>query len=352
MRPPLFIALMIALPAMATAIDTLGDQPAAPAGKDTLFLETAAPDKADTVPAASTATFDTAAAARPLAGNQAPAVSAATVPPPKSVDSFSVVAGWHAGFGGALSLGSLPPLANWKSGLPTSLAGAGLPARMIDNNGDTIPLRFTVKENPDAYNMMFPLSLSLCRLIADRRFGAVVSFAALSKKQNATVEVDSLRSVTVGERMRYLAFLFAFDFGTRIPERFFSVDNIDRTDAVIGVAFSPLIALKKSFSVSSDAADGLLAAIADSISSYRNAFDAHGVSLSWRIGVTTLRRVSAAGGVEAGLSYQGFWCTRFRTSSGPLASGEISNNSAEPEAGVSWFSSRFDITISLIRKIF
>lgn len=349
MRLIRFISLITLLSARLWAQDTLlvsqdadSPHPASDATADTAgTVADTGSFPADTTPAVT----DTTAAVP-----AAPSDTTLAIPEP-ALDSFSVVSDWYVGIGAGLSLGSLPPLGNWKAGLAVTLADAGLPERMIDVNGDTVALRFTVKENPDAYNMMFPVAVSAGRMTADHRFGMSLAFAMLTKNWNATVELDSLRSVTIAERMRYLSLYFAFDYGTRIPEQYFSVDKVDRTDAVIGLGVAPLIGLSKSFSHATHGDDPVLASIADTLSSHWNAFDASGIALVWRIGITTVRRASLRGAVEAGLHYQGSWCTRFRSAGTILTVGDINAESLEPQTPVSWFSSRFEITLSLLRKI-
>jgi hypothetical protein len=289
----------------------------------------------------------------PVSGGKIPATVAVKPSVPESFqDSFSVFSSSIGGIGVGLSLGSLPPLKSWKDGLPKALADVGLSAGMVDDTGDTVQLQYKVKESPDDYNMMFPLSISFGRLSANHRFSALFTFAMLSKKYNAAVEVDSSRNVTVGQRMRYFSLMFELNYGTRIPERYFSVDKVDRTDAIIGIGLSPLIALKKSSSIKRNSSDALLETVADSISGRQSSFSASGIALAWRLGMVTLRRVSKTGGIEAGLSYQGLWCTRFTTPGGTLRFGDITMKSSTAEKSVSWFSSRFDITISLIHRLF
>jgi hypothetical protein len=353
MRPTLFIPLIFALPMAAAAQDTfiaptVVDSPLQP--KATMDTAAHLQDKAarvqDSVVPASKSTTP---AQTPVSA--APA-KIAIAPPAEAVDSFSVFSDYYVAIGVGLSLGSLPPLKNWKTGLPKTLSDAGLPGTTVGDNGDTVSLLFTVQETPDDYNMMFPVSVSIGRLMENRRFSTAVAFSILSKKWNAALNVDSLHSVTISERMRFLSFLMAADYGIRIPEHYFSVDNVDRTDVIIGIAASPLIALKRSYSVSPSSSDPLLASVADTLSAHWNGFDASGVAIAWRFGITTLRRASPRGGVEAGLSYQGSWNTRFKDHDRPLTAGDINRKCDRPDTPVSWFSNRFDITISLVRRTF
>jgi hypothetical protein len=294
--------------------------------------------------------------ALPAATKRTP-VTTSAVPPVKTdsaaaSDSFSVFSSTIGAIGGGLSLGSLPVLKNWKNGLPFAITDFSLPA-VTDTAGDTVRLQFKVKQSPDIYNMMFPLTLSISRLSEHHRMGLAFSFAMLSKKFNAAIEVDSSRTVTLEQTMRYYTVFTEFNYGTRIPEDYFSVDMVDRTDAIVGIALSPFIGLRKSSTVSlSRSNDAALKAIKDSVIANQNTFNAAGVAIAWRLGLVTLRRVSKTGGMETTLSYQGQWCTRFKTSHNTFTYGSIDPDDRNPKAAVSYFSNRFDITISLIRRLF
>ena len=271
----------------------------------------------------------------------------------EAADSFKVFSSTIAAIGGGLSLGSLPVLKNWKNGLPGGLDDFGLPKDIIDTAGDTAALQFKVKQSPDIYNMMFPLTLSLSRLSENYRMGLAFSFAMLSKKFNADIEVDSSRKVTLEQSMRYYTVLAEFTYGTRISEAYFSVDNVDRTDAFIGIAVSPYIGLQKSSRIStSKTNDAILETVKYFVLAGKNDFNAAGVAVAWRLGMAALRRVSKTGGIETSLSYQGLWCTRFRTSQSTFTYGTIDPDAREPNAAVTYFSSRFDITVALIRRLF
>jgi hypothetical protein len=296
--------------------------------------------------------------ALPGAAQRAPAGSSAAQPQTNdsagmATDSFNVFSSAIAAIGCGLSLGSLPVLKNWKNGLPGGLGDFGLPKDIIDTTGDTAALQFKVKQSPDVYNMMFPLTISLSRLSENHRMGLAFSFAMLSKKFNAAIEVDSSRSVTFEQSMRYYTVFAELNYGTLVPEAYFSFDNVDRTDAFVGIAVSPYIGLQKSSRISmSKANDAILETIKYFVLTKKNDFNAAGVAIAWRLGIATLRRVSKTGGMETSLSYQGIWCSRFRTSKGAFTYGSIDPDAREPEAAVSYFSNRFDITISLIRRLF
>jgi hypothetical protein len=270
-----------------------------------------------------------------------------------ALDSFSISSNVIGGIGLGLSLGSLPILKNWKNGLPSALSDVLPFTRIIDSIADdTISLRFTVKKSPDVYNMMFPLSFSLSRLWQRNRLGASASFAMLSKSFNAAIEVDSQRTFSLEQTMRYYTMLIECTWGTRIPEIYFSVDKVDRTDAIAGIAVSPYIGLRNRVATKlSRPGDPVLETIKDSLTYSARGFKATGVALAWRLGIMALRRISSTGGIETALSYQGLWCTHFKSSGDTFRYGSIDPGADNPDAVVSYFSTRFDITISFIRRL-
>ncbi|MBN2037205.1 MAG: hypothetical protein JW768_10720 [Chitinispirillaceae bacterium] len=266
-------------------------------------------------------------------------------------DSFDVFSGMTLGAGVAMSLGSMPVLNLWKNGLPERVDELGLNAAFTDDAGDTVSFQYRIKERPDIYNMTFPLTLSVSRLREWHRLSAAVSFSMLAKSFYATAEADTLRRIDIKQSMRYYAVVCELLYGRRIPEYYFLVDRVQRTDAIAGIAVAPFIGLRKSSSANATVPDAPFGEACDSIAASLNSFSSRGIALSWRLGICMLRRASKNGGIETTLSYQGLWCIRFTTNNGELRNRDIHRASDDPESGVSWFSNRFDITFALVRKI-
>jgi hypothetical protein len=258
------------------------------------------------------------------------------------------------GAGIGLAVGSIPVFSLWKNGLPQSLAGFDLSASSFSLPADTVPLAFSIRENPDVYNMVFPLSISFDRCFSQSRFGTALSFSFISKKYTssiATTADSSLRRVDIRQQLALYTLSLDLVYGRKIPNRYFSVDGVDRTDAIIGISIVPLVALNKTSSIKSNTQDPRFTALADSLSKGVNSFSSYGVAFGWRAGIMTLRRLSNRGGVEAGISYFGAWSGRFRTSGAPLLENQVSKTGiSQTELGS--VSSRLELTVSFIRKVF
>jgi hypothetical protein len=258
------------------------------------------------------------------------------------------------GAGIGLSVGSIPVFSIWKNGLPQSLAGFGISSSSLGQPADSVPLAFFLKENPDIYNMVFPLSISFDRCFSQSRLGTALSFSLISKNYTssiATAADSSLRRIDIRQQLSLYTLTLDLLYGRKIPARYFSVDGVDRTDAIIGISIAPLLALNKRSSIKSNTSDPRFTSLADSLAKGANSFSSYGVAFGWRAGIMTLRRLSNQGGVEAGISYFGAWSGRFRTGEVPLLERQISNTGAEGKE-ISSISHRIELSVSLVRKVF
>ncbi len=272
-------------------------------------------------------------------------------------DTFDFRSGTIIGAGIGFSLGSLQPFDLWNGNLPQQLSDLGLSDSAFTVQGvDTGLLAFQVRESPDIYSMTFPLTAYIGRLTPDHRFTAALSFAWLSKEYDARISLvnDSARYFDLRQTLGLYSLTAALTWGARIPERYFSVDAIDRTDALVGILASPYIALQRSTSIGAPpAGDARLTELYEAIVPQMSSFSAAGIAYGWRLGLATISHHSKHSGIEAELAYSGLWNTRFRTGSGaPVLQGNLGDKSASAGIPVSFYTSRIEISISLFRKIF
>jgi len=275
-----------------------------------------------------------------------------------AVDSFDVNAGLYLGGGIGLSIGSGQIFTLWKNGLPGSLADFGLCDTSF-GAGDTKKLNFQTLKEADVYNMMFPISLTVGRLAGKHRYSAAVSFSMLTKNSRLSVDIgddaDSTgRRLDMSQSMGLYAITLDLTYGRAIPDRFFSIDKSDRTDFIAGISVSPFIGLSRVSSISAledSASDPRLWNLRDSVAKGLTSVSASGIALGWRLGVAKMRRLSKKGGLEGRLCWYGMWATGFRTPDGALTEKKISVKSAAPDRKVSYFSNRFEIAVSLVRKL-
>ncbi|MGA3052271.1 MAG: hypothetical protein ABSE00_10200 [Chitinispirillaceae bacterium] len=278
-------------------------------------------------------------------------------PPDSALDTFNFRTGTIYGAGIGFSLGSLPPFDLWNGNLPQQFSDLGLSDTAFQIQGlDTGQLAYVVRQSPDIYSMTFPVTVYIGRLTPNHRLTAALSFAWLSKEYDARVSLvnDSARYFDLRQTFGYYSLTAALTWGTRIPERYFSVDGIDRTDAMIGILASPYIALQRSSTIGAPpTGDIRLTELYDSIVPQMSSFSATGIAYGWRMGLATIRHHSKKSGIEAELTYSGLWNTQFRTSSGAsLLQGNLGDKSASAGAAFSYYTSRIEISISLFRKVF
>ena len=281
-----------------------------------------------------------------------------------AIDSFDVNSGWYLGGGIGLSIGSGQVFTLWKNGLPSSLADFGLRdtsfRRIVDTiTGDTMNLAFQTRKAADVYNMMFPITISVGRLAGKHRYSAAVSFSMLAKNSRLSVDIgrnaDSTgRRLDISQSMGLYAITLDLTYGRTIPDRFFSIDKSDRTDVLAGISVTPFIGLSRASSVGpveDSASDPRLWTLRDSVAKELTSVSASGIAFGWRLGVSKMRRLSKKGGLEGRICWYGTWAPGFRSPGGTLTEKEISMKSAAPDRKASYFSNRFEISVSLIRKL-
>jgi hypothetical protein len=277
-------------------------------------------------------------------------------PPDSALDTFNFRTGTIIGAGIGFSLGSMPPFDIWYGNLPQQFSDLGLFDTAFQIPGiDTGQLAYVVRQSPDLYSTTFPVTVYIGRLTPNHRLTAALSFAWLSKEYDARVSLvnDSARYFDLRQTLGFYSFTAALTWGSRIPERYFSVDGIDRTDAMIGILASPYVALQRSSSIGAPpTGDIRLTELYDSIVPQMSSFSATGIAYGWRLGLATIRHHSKKSGLEAELTYSGLWNTRFRTSSGgSVPQGDLGDKSASAGNAVSYYTSRIEISISLFRKL-
>ena len=138
-------------------------------------------------------------------------------------DSFDVRTGSIIGAGIGLSIGSVQVFGLWKDGLSKSLADFGLTDSSFKLSGDPLQLAFTVKQEADVYNMIFPVTVSFGRLFRTHRYEAAISFSMLSKTAQSSVSIgnDSVgRRIDISQSLGMYSISFDFLYGTEIPTLF------------------------------------------------------------------------------------------------------------------------------------
>jgi hypothetical protein len=292
-----------------------------------------------------------------------PAAAAATValpdsltgkarraPAPRDTTPF-----WHRNYLGlrvAWTLGDAPIFDVWQRSLPRTYAELGLGETLFVAHAadtDTIRLRNEVKQDANAYNVDFPVGLSLA--LATPRHNALTLDAQFAFQRKSYRALLRSRYDTLGARVNYEQSLglYTASIGASwtqvIRGRYFRVDNTDRTGLTAGLALHPLVYLTKRSDVSRQSdKGGLFAADADSIRSRLAEWSAYGFGISWTVGGTILKKLSAKGGLETTLCYTGRWFTFAGIGEQALPAGATASG-----AGLSFVCHRFAIVLSVLR---
>jgi hypothetical protein len=220
------------------------------------------------------------------------------------------LSGAYWGFGMGISVGDAPIFAMWQKHFPDTLQTFGLYPGSGANGDDTVLLRYRVTESPDAFNFTMPFNLSLYRVGETRTFSFAVSFFHNSKQLRSELSINSdsaSRRVGMFETLAFYSVSIEAAGGFAIPPAFFSIDGTQQTLLTLAVGASPVNAFTRSceFEQNFDAGDARLSAAADSVKKAFAALSGNGLSLSWRVGISAIKRYPSGSGVEFGLFYSG-----------------------------------------------
>lgn len=252
------------------------------------------------------------------------------------------------------SLGGFPAFTAWENDLPGSLRDFGLESDVITGDSvsgyDTLDLRYDVREEPNSYNVAFPIGLGYTFIATPRQSLAVdAAFWFMYKKQQAVFEIDSLPQQVRTER-----FLGVYTVGlgltyrVRIPALYFSVDNTHSTELMVGLTAHPFQYLTRDDDVAvvGEAHSGL----ADAESAARelsHTVSTFGTGLSWSVGVGSVKRLTGTTGMRTTLSYLGRWYYFSRMDGNGL---KTLQPSVEPR-DASYVAHRFAITVEFLRGL-
>jgi len=315
------------------------------AGDSTLMAAPAADSVAATSESTATAT---AAEGSPAAG--ANIRHAQRSPASKDTAVFALAPLW--GLDVAWTLGGSPAFDIWRRSLPRSLANLSLPAYLhgVDGPGDadSARLRFELKDEPNTYNVDFPLGLSWAFLSrGPHGLSAHCAFTFQRKHASAVLRADSVAGkLTLEQSLALLSLGAGLTYTLGIPETFFSVDTASITTKALGVAFDPLTWLHRREDLDADGGtDDSLVAAGRPVSSQLHEWAEYGWGISWTVGVTSVKKLSETGGLVTTVGYQGRW-QRF---SGLVEDDLRYLGRSEGTPVLSFVSHRFVLMLSLVR---
>jgi hypothetical protein len=247
---------------------------------------------------------------------------------------------WGGGIG--WGLGSNPFFTEWQSGLPDSAA-------MLVGHGTALP-KFTVVEPVNSYNIFWPLLVSYTPVVTERHSlsldGAFYFlFSDKSFKASVAPASDSLLKVIWNQSCAVSFFSMGFTYRRTVPEEYFKVEGVKRTTGNIGLSLIPYMRFAKRTSFSTSGA------IPDSITTVLRATmdnrTFNGFGLSWKVGISSLKKLSSKSGLEVGLTYIGRYVGNFRSGTEKMLWKDVNPSSGKLNEKVSFLSHTFEISLVL-----
>jgi hypothetical protein len=233
---------------------------------------------------------------------------------PKSDTDPPLLSGTCWGFGVGLSVGTVPIFPMWQQHFPNSLKQLGLPDT---GGGETILLRYRLVEAPDAFNFALPLRLSIYNIGEKHLFSLAVSLFRNSKEFQSALYIDDTvtRRIDVLERLAYYSVSIEAAGSFAIPPVFFSVDGAQQTYLSLVLGASPINTFTRECELQTEfkTGDARMQSVADSAKRTFAAISGNGLSLSWRVGISVVKRYPSGYGAEFGLFYSGAYSGYFHS---------------------------------------
>jgi hypothetical protein len=169
-------------------------------------------------------------------------------------------------------------------------------------------------------------------------------FLFSSKSYIATLKNDSLpvQSATWSQSCAAYFFTLGLSYRHAIPEEYFKVEGVSITSGVLGLSISPLVRITKSSSFSSI---GLADSTVSALKSHLDNRSFNGMGVSWKIGLSTMKKISGKSGLQIDLVYIGRFNGFFSRN---MEWKDINPSSDTPNDRVSFMSSTFEINLSLL----
>jgi hypothetical protein len=272
----------------------------------------------------------------------------------------------YAGIGIGWSLGSFEAAKIWEQTLHSDLQSFHLTDTsftilkdtsstdtLIRNYGDTSKIRFTVKEKPSGYNMSFPVSLSLVKFNPESKHSWILSFFLFSKNQKSSLYTvaDSVnRRIDINQKFRLYSGSLHYLYSHRVPPLYMTVENVNRSDVVIGIGVAPLMYIGSSNVIKKLSDDQRINAIYDSINKQFQSFEMYGVNMSLKAGFSTVKRLRS-GALEASILYTMTWNDFFYDNGKRVHRSDLDPLDGDGSKRLSFMSNRFEISLSLLKGL-
>lgn len=282
-------------------------------------------DTANTVNIADTANANTAGTIDTVNVNTVNKVNTDTVPR---------LSGTYWGFGVSLSVGNVPIFPMWQKHFPDSLRHFGLSPTAEDDAGI---LRYGITESPDAFNFAMPFSISLYNIGEKQVFSFSVSFFSNNKEFQSALSIASdsaTRRIDILENLSFYSVSIEAAARLAIPPALFSIDNVQQTFLTMTLGASPINTFTRNREIKTDfdPGDTRMQSAVDSVKRVFPAFSGNGLSVSWRVGISAVKRYPSGYGSELGIFYSGAYCGYFYSNGTRLTEEHIKIRGADLNA--------------------
>lgn len=245
----------------------------------------------------------------------------------------------YISFGIGWALGSYDLLSEWQKNLPDSAQD------ILPVNPDT--LGFSIKEPVNTYNVFFPVSLSYTPFVYSRSsLGFEGSFFYIGKTLQAELMHDTASGkIDYSQTMNSFSVSVGVLYRHAIDEKYFRLENVDRTSFLLGVYAQPIVYISRESSIKHSGINDSVVTAAES--RIKNLY-ARGLGAAWRIGVCSQKALSRASGMEISISYVGRYTGYFSQSNRMLSNKDINPGAANPDEKYSFFSNTIEIRLEFL----
>ncbi len=259
---------------------------------------------------------------------------------------------WLWGPGAGITLGSFPVFSMWENALPDSLGTFGLDNNYPLQYSDSSELIYRITQKVDPFSMSIPISINYGYWTENSLLSVAINFSTSSKRLQSSLfmQNDSLeRRVNLNNTIRFTTLGFGAEVHRSIPRHYFSITGVDQTFFTAALGVSPFSRVTVHNYVSSVENDTIIESVRDSVVAKFSTIAGNGIGASWRLGISSVRKLDKRSNLLIGLCYSGSWFSRFRTENRHLRKEDI--NPQQSDELLSFVANRIEFTISLLYNL-
>jgi len=245
----------------------------------------------------------------------------------------------------------------WKDALLDSLSRTGITPDFGRDSLSTGSLRFTVIEAPEEFNFFIPFHVSIHSIKENHAASIGLSFFYNAKQFQAEIAPSSDeddRRVNIYETMKFYSLTLEASYQWAIPPEYFSLKGSEKTFVSLALGVSPFQYITRYGDVSAAGDTTRMRAIADTVQKKMMPdFSANGASVSWRMGIGTLKSLASGSALQMGLYYSGAYSGYFFKDGKKVMNSDIkrtvsAGEEAEKDNRLSFLSTRIEFNVTYL----